>query len=234
MHSVSRCIESACLVLLLVAVGLGALVVPSAAHADGIIPPSCSVVNGIIVCADSGTGPDGTGTIPPGCTVVQGVVVCGDGKVGSGGSVCVTTQDGTQQSCLTGVGGWVAGAKGAFGAGLGKVLGTPSQITSTGWLSRLTGWLSNAFNVFFQAIAQFFKDLVTYVLGVVLGVVALAISSIPVPDWIAQNSMGTLLGQTGSIAAFFMVELQIPAGLALIGAGYAFRLLRKFLTLFQW
>ncbi|THD06473.1 hypothetical protein B1991_12955 [Rhodanobacter lindaniclasticus] len=86
----------------------------------------------------------------------------------------------------------------------------------------------------FAAFAAFLKDLVTYILAAVLGIVALAISSIPVPDWIANNSMGSLLGQTGSIVGFFMVQLKIPAALSLIGAGYAFRLVRKFATLFQW
>ncbi|GGY20900.1 hypothetical protein GCM10008098_11960 [Rhodanobacter panaciterrae] len=191
-------------------------------------------MQGIVVCADSGTGSNGEGTIPPGCSSVTGVIVCGDGNVGGSGSVCVTQQGSTNQSCLTGIGGFTAAARGRLGVGLGVVKGLPAQITSSGWLSRITGWLAYAFNVFFAAIAQFFKDLVTYVLAAVLGLVALAISSIPVPDWIANNSMGNLLGQAGPIAGFFMVKLQIPAALVLIGAGYAFRLMRKFLTLFQW
>jgi hypothetical protein len=62
----------------------------------------------------------------------------------------------------------------------------------------------------------------------------MAISAIPVPDFIANNSMGSLLGQTGPIVGFFMTELNIGQALTLVGAGYAFRLLRKFLTLFQW
>lgn len=174
------------------------------------------------------------GTVPASCSLVSGVIVCSDGSLGPNGSTCVTVKGSTQQTCLTGSGALTTGPLGSLGRGFGKVTGTPAQTTGTGWLSRMTGWLAYAFNVFFAAIAQFFKDLVTYVLAAVLGVVALAIASIPVPDWIANNSMGNLLGQAGPIAGFFMSKLQIPAALALIGAGYAFRLLRKFLTLFQW
>lgn len=121
-----------------------------------------------------------------------------------------------------------------MGGGLGRVSGTPPQVTGTGWLSRLTGWVSYALNSLFAALAGFLKDLVTYLLGSVLALAALAIASIPVPDWIANNSMGALLGQTGSIVGFFMVQLRIPEALGLIGGGYTFRLIRKFATLFQW
>jgi hypothetical protein len=206
-HSVSRFIESAALVFLLGLFGLGALSYAPSAYASG--------------------------TLPTGCTLVSGVIVCTDGATGSTGTNCVTVQGSNQQTCLTG-GTLTSGLTGSLGRGLGKVTGLPAQTTGTGWLSRITGWFAYAFNAFFTAIAQFFKDLVIYALAAVLSVVVLAISSIPVPDWIANNSMGSLLGQAGPVAGFFMVKLQIPAALLLIGAGYAFRLLRKFLTLFQW
>lgn len=231
MRSASRCIEFALVVFALALFGLVPMVWPSVSHANGTLPDGCSLQGSIIVCTD-GTG---GGSVPPGCTVVAGVTVCGDGSTSQGGgSVCITASDGTQ-SCLDGGGHFGGGGSGVpLGAGLGTVLGTPSQTTGTGWLSRITGWFSYAFNTFFGAIAAFFKDLVTFVLASVLGLVALAISSLPVPSFITNNSLGALLGQTGSIVGFFMVQLQIPAGLGLIGAGYGFRLLRKFATLFQW
>lgn len=207
MHSALRFIESFALVVLLAGLGVGALVYTPTAHANGTIPSTCTLVSGVIVCTDGTTGTTGTS--------------------------CVTVQGSDQQACLTG-GTLTTGPTGSLGAGLGSVNGSPAQTTGTGWLSRITGWFAYAFNALFKAIAQFFKDLVTYALAVVLSVVAMAIASIPVPDWIASNSMGNLLGQAGPVAGFFMAKLQIPGGLALIGLGYAFRLLRKFLTLFQW
>ncbi|WP_168709642.1 hypothetical protein [Rhodanobacter lindaniclasticus] len=233
MRFVSPSIKAAFLVFFLFAAGVGALSYSSPVRSAGSLPAGCSLVSGVIVCSD-GTGANGD-PVPPGCSVVAGVTVCGDGSTGSDGSVCVTDASGNK-SCLTGGGSWGPGQGSGptMGQGLGKVLGTPPQVTGTGWLSRLTGWVSYALNSLFAAFAAFLKDLVTYILAAVLGIVALAISSIPVPDWIANNSMGSLLGQTGSIVGFFMVQLKIPAALSLIGAGYAFRLVRKFATLFQW
>jgi hypothetical protein len=174
------------------------------------------------------------GGIPPGCSMVQGIVVCTDSSTGSTGSSCVTDDSTGTQTCLTGSGGLSTGTISPLGRGLGSVLGTPAQTTSTGWLSRLTGWISYAINQFFGALVQFLKDLVTYVLSVILGVVQSAIAAIPVPSWLADNSLGNLLGQTGSIVGFFMSQLRIPQALTVIAAGYAFRLFRKFVTLFQW
>lgn len=210
MRSVSLSTSAGILVALLWLAGLGGLLVPVSAHADGIIPV--------------------------GCVLVAGVIVCTDGAVGDTGETCVTTKDG-QKSCINsqppGRGTPGAGS-GKLGPGLGSVAGMPQQQTSTGWLSRLTGWFSYALNQLFAALVGFLRDLVLYTLSVVLSVVLLAIASIPVPDWIASNSMGSLLGQTGSIVGFFMGQLHIPAALGLIGAGYTFRLVRKFVTLFQW
>lgn len=231
MRSALRCIELALFVLLVGVCALVPAVWPSAARANGTLPAGCSLQGSIIVCTD-GTG---GGSVPPGCSLVAGVTVCGDGSTSDGGgSVCITDSDGNQ-SCLNGDGHFGGGGSGVpLGKGLGVVTGTPSQTTGTGWLSRITGWFSYAFNTLFGAIAAFFKDLVTFAIASVLGIFALAISALPVPSFIANNSLGSLLGQTGSIVGFFMVQLQIPAGLGLIGAGYAFRLLRKFATLFQW
>lgn len=211
MRSALLCIKTASLIFALLLLGLGALVVPVSAYANGSLPTNCQNIDGVYVCTDGSTGTTGTNCVTD---VSAGTQTCLTGQVGSG--------------TLT------SGGIGSLGTGLGSVNGLPSQTTGTGWLSRLTGWIAYAFNVLFTAIAQFFKDLVTYALAVVLGVVEMAIAAIPIPDWIMNNSLGSLLGQTGSIVGFFMTQLQIPASLVLIGAGYAFRLLRKFLTLFQW
>lgn len=175
--------------------------------------------------------------LPPGvtCSLINGVYVCTDGSAGDGGSICLTDSSGNK-SCVTNGGGDVGSGPGASlgGDGLGRVLPLPSQVTGTGWLSRLTGWVSYAIHTVFVAVAQLLKDLVTYVLAVILSLVATAIESISPPSWLSQYSMGTMLGNAGPIVGFFLSQLRIPEALALIGAGYAFRLLRKFLTLFQW
>ena len=166
--------------------------------------------------------------------MVDGVIVCTDGGTSDQGDICVVDVATQTQTCLGNDGNQTSGATGNLGPGLGHVKGAPAQSSGTGWLSRITGWLAYALNVLFSAIVQVLKDLVTFVLAVVLGVVLLAIQAIPVPDWISGHSLGTSLGQLGPIVGFFMSTLQVPAALALIGSGYAFRLLQKFVTLFQW
>jgi len=131
-------------------------------------------------------------------------------------------------------GGGADGGGLSLGAGLGSLLNTPEPAPSSGWLSKLTWWFSYALNIFFRALVGFLKDLVTYVIGAVLSLVAMAVSAIGVPSWLSQYSLGSLLGQTGAVVGFFMGQLQIPLGLTLIGGGYVFRLTRKLVTVFQW
>lgn len=165
----------------------------------------------------------------------QGVYVCDDGSTGPNGPVCIVDTATGKQTCLTnGGGGGGSSVVGQLGKGLGQVKDLPAQVMGSGWLSKLTGWIANVVHTFFVAIMQLLKDLVTYTLSVVLDLVASAISAITPPDFLANYSMGNMLGQAGPIVGFFLVQLRIGEGLALVGAGYAFRLLRKFLTLFQW
>lgn len=167
------------------------------------------------------------------CQMLSGVYVCSDGSLGNGGNACVLDTATLIQTCTNG-GGTGTTQLSNLGQGFGQVLPLPAQSASTGWLSQLTGWVANVVHTVFVAVVQVLKDLVTYVVGVVLGLVASAINAIGVPTWLSQYSMGSILANTGSTLAFFLVSLQIPAGMGLIGLGYAFRLLRKFLTLFQW
>lgn len=167
------------------------------------------------------------------CSMQQGVYVCTDGSTGPSGPVCITEVATGRQVCLTSGGGTTTG-QGVLAKGLGKIIDLPSQVNGTGWLSKMTAWIANVVHTLFVALVQVLKDFVTYILGVILDLVATAIDSISPPAFLTNYSMGALLGQAGPVVGFFLVQLQIGPGLALIGAGYAFRLLRKFLTLFQW
>ena len=167
------------------------------------------------------------------CSVVNGVYVCT--QQGTGGSVCVNDSSSGTQTCENLVnGGTSSGGSTSLGQGLGSTNQPSLSGGGTGWLSKLTNWFANAINTVFDAFVAFLKDMVTYVLGVILGVVSSAISAVGSPGWLSQYSLGSLLGQSGSVVGFFMAELQIPAGFVLVGLGYVFRLTRKFLTLFQW
>lgn len=168
------------------------------------------------------------------CSVVNGIYTCTDGSVGSSGNVCVTDTATGLQSCT-----YVGGSSGQtqtaqLGDGLGSVQSLPNAAPSTGWLSRLTWWIAYALRQVVVALMTFLRDLVTFVFVVIFGIISSAIAQIGVPSWLSQYSLGSILGQTGQVLGFFLVQLRVPEGFALIGSGYAFRLLRKFLTLFQW
>lgn len=168
------------------------------------------------------------------CSTIGGVYTCTQN--GTGGQVCVTDVSSGTQTCqnLTSGGSSSSGGSGSLGTGLGSTQQSPGGGPGTGWLSKLTWWFSYAIQTLFYALVAFLKDLVTYLLGVILSVVSSAISAIGVPSWISQYSLGGLLGNAGGAVMYFAALLMIPQGFTLLAAGYAFRLVRKVLTLFQW
>ena len=188
---------------------------------------TCGMVGSVYTCTDGNTGASS------GCSMVNGVYVCSDTSSGPQGNTCITNNTTGAVSCIDMSGGGGNGGL-TLGGGLGSLLNSPRPSPSSGWLSKLTWWFSYAISTFFNGLVGFLKDLVTYVLSTVLSLIASAISVIGVPSWLKNYSLGNVLGQTGAVTLFFMGQLQIPISLGLIGAGYAFRLVRKFLTVFQW
>jgi hypothetical protein len=103
-----------------------------------------------------------------------------------------------------------------------------------GWLEDLTNWLAGMLAALIQAIKQILLDIVTALLEAVLGLFATAIEAIGVPDWLSNNSIGGLLSNLPPGVLWFLDTMKIPEGLAIIGLGVVFRLVRKLLTLGQW
>lgn len=155
----------------------------------------------------------------------------------STGTSCITDVGTGKQECIDpgnpGAGG-SSGTSVSLGSGFGTVNHSPQQSTGTGWLSRLTGWIAYAINAVFDAFATFLRDLVINIFSNLLQLVLLIVQAIPVPSFLTNYSMNSILGGTGPIVGFFMSQLNIGPSLGLIAAGYVFRLIRKFLTLFQW
>lgn len=166
------------------------------------------------------------------CSMIQGVYTCTDGST-SGGNVCITDNTAGTTSCYSIVGGGSSGNNSSV-PGIGQVQKLPPQQCGKGWLSQISCWFANTYHIFFSGIVNFAIDLVTYVFHGVFSVVSAAINSIPVPSWVSQYSLGSLLSQTGPVIGFFITQFQVGTALAVIGLGYGVRLLRKFVTLFQW
>lgn len=143
------------------------------------------------------------------------------------GYTCTTQSDGTI-SCT--------GTKGPSGdpASSSSTGGSSSSGSGTGVVSGLTGWFSTTLPNFFRSLVKLIKDIPISILGAVLSLVSTIVDAIPVPDFMKDFSLGQLLGSAGSDVGFFMSALRISDGFVVVGAAYAFRLLRKLLTLFQW
>lgn len=102
------------------------------------------------------------------------------------------------------------------------------------WIADLTQWLFDLVVKFVTAIWDFVLDVVIELLDLVLMVLAEAVKAIPVPDFVTQYSLGSLIRQMDSDILFFVGILQIPLGLSFLAAGFGVRMVRKAVTLFQW
>lgn len=80
---------------------------------------------------------------------------------------------------------------------------------------------------------EFMLQLPVTILKAILDAVAAIFEAIPVPDFLHQ-SLGDLLGPTMPYIGSFLAQAGISQAFTILGAGLAFRLLRKALTLGQW
>lgn len=159
-----------------------------------------------------------------------------------GETVCTGTNNGSGYTCTTKAtgemvcvgNGSTGGGTGGGSTGGGSTGGSTGGSSGPGWLSKMTGWFSGALSNFFASIVAFFKDLLVGMFSALLALFSAIVDAIPVPDFIKTYSMGAILSHAGPDLGYFLNILKIGEGFAIIGAAYAFRLLRKLLTLFQW
>lgn len=103
-----------------------------------------------------------------------------------------------------------------------------------GWLNDLTNWLRELARKIWDATVQFFTDMIVFLVEGVLELFAVAIEALPVPGFLTGGGIGAALASAGPTVMWALNTFKISEGMVLIAAGYGFRLLRKFLTLFQW
>lgn len=80
-------------------------------------------------------------------------------------------------------------------------------------------------------LAEFFTDLFVSILSMVLGVIATVIEALPSPDFLFNYSVGSYIHQD---VGYFLAQSGFGSALAVVGAAYAFRFLRRVLTLGIW
>lgn len=100
-------------------------------------------------------------------------------------------------------------------------------------LKDFTDWLLTLVTDVFTAVWQFVQDAFIQLLDLVVTGFATLIASIPVPQFLA-GGLGAVFGALDPGVLYVISQCGIAAALGVIGAGYTFRLLRKFVTLFQW
>ena len=80
---------------------------------------------------------------------------------------------------------------------------------------------------------EFLLDLPLLILEKFLGAIASSLEGIIPPDFLADGIQPVFDAMPGDLG-YFAAQLGIPAALLVFSAGVGFRLLRKFVTLFQW
>lgn len=103
-----------------------------------------------------------------------------------------------------------------------------------GWLDDITNWLREQILKVWDAFVRFLGDLLVDAAEACLEVAALAVESLPVPEFLSQYSLNALLGQAGPTIGWLVTTFRIGECLAIIGLGYSFRRLRKLFTLGLW
>lgn len=100
-------------------------------------------------------------------------------------------------------------------------------------LTEFTTWLFDLVKLVFTTLWTFLSDGFIYCVGLIVNGFAALVASIPVPGFIA-GGLQSLWGSMDSGIVYVSSQVGVPEALGIVAAGIAFRLLRKFATLFQW
>lgn len=100
-------------------------------------------------------------------------------------------------------------------------------------LAEFTTWLLELVTKLITAMWAFVQDAFIAFFGLVVKAFVALIAAIPVPGFM-QGGLASAWGGLDAGIMYGLSQAGLPAALAIIGAGFAFRMLRKFVTLFQW
>ncbi|MCC7635362.1 phage coat protein [Stenotrophomonas rhizophila] len=103
-----------------------------------------------------------------------------------------------------------------------------------GWLDDITAWLWKVVKLFFDALTDFIGDLFVRTLEQIFSVILLVLEYIPLPEFMSQNSIGSMLANGGGTVLWFAEVFQIGPSMVLIGIAIVFYLLRRVLTIGIW
>lgn len=100
-------------------------------------------------------------------------------------------------------------------------------------LAEFTSWLVGLVKAAFTALWSFVVDAAIGLVDLFVSAVVGLVSLIPVPAFLS-GGLQSVYGSLDPGLLYLLSASGLPAGLAIIGTGYSFRLARKAATLFQW
>ncbi len=101
-------------------------------------------------------------------------------------------------------------------------------------IAKFTAWLLDLVLKVFKSIWDLFSDIAIAILDGILSALAAIIAAIPAPDFLTQYSIGSLINTFPGEILFFANVFNLGQCFAVIAAGFAFRMIRKIVTLGQW
>lgn len=115
-------------------------------------------------------------------------------------------------------------------------------VLSTSWayadgvgpVTALTTWAKEQITSLWADFSDFMTDLQTDFIELALSFVKAIVYLIPAPDFLSQISFCAMLNAAGPWTAFIVAQLRVGEAIAVLTAALVFRLVRVFLTLFQW
>lgn len=103
-----------------------------------------------------------------------------------------------------------------------------------GWVDDITDWFREQFEKLFGFLVKLAKDVILWFFEKALELAAKVIEAIPVPEFLQNLGIANMLQQAGPVVAWAVTTFKLGEAFALIGAAYAFRLLRKVMTFGRW
>lgn len=100
-------------------------------------------------------------------------------------------------------------------------------------LHDITQWFADLFVKVFTALFGLLEDAAISIAAALFHAIGVVIAAIPVPDFMSGGLSAFWIAMPSAMI-YLLSACGAPQALAIIGAGYVFRLARKAATLFQW
>lgn len=101
-------------------------------------------------------------------------------------------------------------------------------------LQKLTDWLKEQLESLWDAFSDFMSDLFLLWLEHTFQMIVFAFDLLPVPSFLEQESLGSILGAAGPTVGWMVMTFRVGESLSLISAAMTFYIVRRLLTLGIW